>query len=164
MARALDFFTKESLVSVKTVRQVPKVTLTAVQFQHGHLFKVYLLSSSNPEGGFTSHKKRFEIRVARAENFGFKLHAKVNSFFGNGNKEDEDSLTDLGSELDKNGNEMQKGAKRTRTNSIKTEPEPVECVNCRILREEKRNADNEIIRREKDLFSNLVKDLNMIAF
>ena len=59
---------------------------------------------------------------------------------------------------------MQKGAKRTRTNSIKTEPEPVECVNCRILREEKRNADNEIIRREKDLFSNLVKDLNMITF
>ena len=82
---------------------------------------------------------------------------------GHGSKEDEDSLTDLGSELDKNGNEVQNGAKRSRTTTVKTEPEPEPvqtgpmCVNCKILREEKRNADNEIIRREKELVLKLRK-------
>ena len=101
--------------------------------------------------------------MARAESFGFKLHAKVNSFFGHESKEDVDSLTDLGSELDKNGNEMQNGAKRSRTNTVKTEPEPepVQCVNCKILRDEKRNADNEIIRREKELVLKLRKRIKL---
>lgn len=95
--------------------------------------------------------------MERAESFGFKFHAKVNAFFGHGGKEDPDSLTELGSELDENGNEIRKSAKRIRTNSVKSEPEPVECVNCKILREERRNADNEIIRREKEIVLKLGK-------
>ncbi|CAG5100165.1 Oidioi.mRNA.OKI2018_I69.XSR.g16874.t1.cds [Oikopleura dioica] len=120
VARALDAFTKESFVAVTA-------------HQHGHLIKVYLLSSL-VRGKKHSHKKKFEIRVLRAECFGFKLHQKIKSYLEG---KDDDSQTNLGPIL-------------LDPVDVKTEPEPVECVNCQLVKNEKRKADNEIMRRERE--------------